>query len=365
MRISEINYINFRNLKDNNLKFHRKFNLFLGKNGQGKTSILEAIYFSATGKSFRTSKNSELIRYGLQKTGAFIAYEDIVSEKSISVKLAGGKKEYSYNRKKVKYDGFHGKVNAVSFIPEDISLIIGAPGIRRSFFDYEIAQSNYEYFNDLKNYTKILKLRNKYLKEKQYTDPIFEIYQEEFIRLGARILKKRVEYVKNISILLNLNYRKLFDEKKELSLRYSCSLGEVKKASLEELEAGIREKIKENFFREKRYGYSMVGPQKDDFIFLLNEREAKSYASQGEKKSIVFSLKLAEIDMIIKEKRDTPIFIIDDISSYFDSIRKENILNYFNHRDIQLFISSTSDLGIKAKKFFIEKGDIHDGDKEC
>jgi len=363
LRISEINYINFRNLKDNNLKFHRKFNLFLGKNGQGKTSILEAIYFSATGKSFRTSKNSELIKHGLHKAGAFIAYEDMISEKSISVKISGRKKEYSYNRKKVKYDEFHGKVNSVSFIPEDISLIIGAPGIRRSFFDYEIAQSNYEYFTDLKNYAKILKLRNKYLKEKQYTDPIFEIYQEEFIKLGARILKKRFEYVKNISIILNLNYRKLFDDKKELNLEYSCFLGDAKKADVGELEERIRKKIHENFSREKRYGYSMVGPQKDDFLFLLNKREAKSYASQGEKKSIVFSLKLAEIDMIIKETRETPIFIIDDISSYFDSIRKENILNYFNHRDIQLFISSTSDLGIESKKFVIEKGDIYEGDK--
>lgn len=362
MRISEINYVNFRNLRDNNLKFHKKFNLFLGKNGQGKTSILEAIYFSATGKSFRTSKNAELIKYGLSKTGAFIAYEDIVSEKSISVKLTSGKKEYSYNRKRVKYDEFHGKVNAVSFIPEDISLIVGAPGVRRSFFDYEIAQSSYEYFSDLKNYTKLLKLRNKYLKEGHYKDPIFDIYQEEFIKMGARILKKRMEYVKNISILLNLNYRKLFDEKKELSLKYSCFLGDIRKQTLEELEEGIRRKIKENFSREKRFGYSMVGPQKDDFIFLLNEREARSFASQGEKKSIVFSLKLAEIDMIIKEKRDTPIFIIDDISSYFDSLRKENILNYFNHRDIQLFISSTSDLGIKSKQFVIEKGDIHEGD---
>ena len=362
MRISEINYINFRNLKDNNLKFHRKFNLFLGKNGQGKTSILEAIYFSATGKSFRTPRNAELIKYGLHKTGAFIAYEDIISEKSVSVKVTGGKKEYSYNRKKVKYDEFHGKVNSVSFIPEDISLIIGAPGIRRSFFDYEIAQSNYEYFTDLKNYTKILKLRNKYLKEKQHNDPMFDIYQEEFIKLGARILKKRFEYVKNISILLNLNYRKLFDDKKELNLEYNSFVGDIKKAELKDIELGIREKIKKEFFREKRYGYSMVGPQKDDFLFLLNKREAKSYASQGEKKSIIFSLKLAEIDMIIKEKRDTPIFIIDDISSYFDSIRKENILNYFNHRDIQLFISSTSDLGIKSKKFVIEKGDIYEGD---
>ncbi len=361
MYISEINYVNFRNLIDKNLKFNRKFNLFYGKNGQGKTSILEGIYFSITGKSFRTSKNNEIIKHGLKKAGVFIAYEDIISSKSISVKL-GMKKEYSYNRKRVKYDEFHGKVNVVSFIPEDIDLIVGTPSIRRSFFDYEIAQSNHEYFLNLKDYSKLLKFRNKYLKEGLYNDSVFEIYQEQFIKVAAKIIKKRIEYIKNISILLNLNYRKLFDDKKELRLEYKTSLGNLKKSSLDEIEDAIRGDIKSKFSREKRYGYSLVGPQKDDFQFLLNEVEAKSYSSQGEKKSIIFSLKLAEIDILLKERKETPIFIIDDISSYFDSIRKSSILDYFNRREIQLFISSTSDLDIESKNFIVEKGDVYEQD---
>ena len=362
MKILEINYINFRNLSDRNIKFSPKINLFLGKNGQGKTSIIEAVYFGATGKSFRTSKNTDMIKYGKIKTGCFLEYEDKISDKNISVKIDSSKKEYRLNKKRVPYDEYYGQVNVVSFIPEDIELIVGAPGVRRKFFDSEIAQSSHEYFQNLKQYTKLLKIRNKYLKNREHKDPMFSIYEDEFVKYGAKVIKKRVEYVKNISIILNLNYRKLFDSRKELNLVYESSLGDLKKCSCEDIEQKIREEIKKEFEKEIRYGYSMTGPQKDDFLFLLDKREAKSFSSQGEKKSIIFSLKLSEIDMVLKEKRENPVFLIDDVSSYFDSVRKESIINYLNKRDIQVIITSTDTLGIESKNFFVEKGEVYERD---
>ena len=189
---------------------------------------------------------------------------------------------------------------------------------------------------------------------------MFQIYQDEFIKYGAKLIKKRIEYVKNISIILNLNYRKLFDNKKELSLKYNSFLGDIKNIDINHLEELFRQKIKDEFFREIRYGYSNVGPQKDDFLFLLDEKEAKSFSSQGEKKSIIFSLKLSEIDMILKEKRENPVFLIDDVSSYFDSIRKENILDYLKKRDIQVIITSTEKMEIGAKIFFVKSGEIYE-----
>ncbi len=361
MRILEISYVNFRNLEDRNICFSSRFNLFIGKNGQGKTSILEAIYFSATGKSFRTSKNIELIKHTKDKAGSYIRYEDNVSSKTLSVKMDKKIKEYKFNGKKVKFDEFYGKVNIITFIPEDIELIVGAPSFRRSFFDAEISQTNYEYFQNLKEYTKLLKIRNKYLKEKDIRNEMYQIYEDRFINLAGKIILKRVEYLKNISIILNLNYRKLFDEKKELELRYDCFIEELKGVTLSQLEERIKSKIEKVKYQELKYGYSLVGPQRDDFKFLLNGKEAKSFSSQGEKKSIVFSLKLSEIDMVLKERREPPVFIIDDISSYFDSIRKESIMNYLKKRDIQVFISSTSDINVDSKQFYIEKGEIWDG----
>ncbi len=358
MEILEINYINFRNLIDGSVKFFPKLNLFFGKNGQGKTSLLEAVYFNATGKSFRTSKANEMMKYGVKRTGVYIVYRDNIGEKTLTVKFNDNKKEYYYNNKKVPYDEFYGKLNVVTYIPEDIVLITGSPSIRRTFFDGEIAQTNSEYFQDLKNYNKLLKIRNKYLKEERTKDTEYLVYEDEFIKYGAKVIEKRLEYVRKISIILNLNYRKLFDNKKELSLSYECHLGNIKKLSLKEIEKLLREKIKKNFSQEKRYGFSLCGPQKDDFLFILNGHEAKSTASQGEKKSIIFSLKLSEIDMVIREKKENPVLIIDDISSYFDSNRKESILNYLEKRNIQVLVSSTGDLGIDSNDFYVEGGEI-------
>lgn len=358
MEILEINYINFRNLIDGSVKFFPKLNLFFGKNGQGKTSLLEAVYFNATGKSFRTSKANEMMKYGVKRTGVYIVYRDNIGEKTLTVKFNDSKKEYYYNNKKVPYDEFYGKLNVVTYIPEDIVLITGSPSIRRTFFDGEIAQTNSEYFQDLKNYNKLLKIRNKYLKEERTKDTEYLVYEDEFIKYGAKVIEKRLEYVQKISIILNLNYRKLFDNKKELSLSYECHLGNIKKLSLKEIEKLLREKIKKNFSQEKRYGFSLCGPQKDDFLFILNGHEAKSTASQGEKKSIIFSLKLSEIDMVIREKKENPVLIIDDISSYFDSNRKESILNYLEKRNIQVLVSSTGDLGIDSNDFYVEGGEI-------
>ena len=358
MEILEINYINFRNLIDGSVKFFPKLNLFFGKNGQGKTSLLEAVYFNATGKSFRTSKANEMMKYGVKRTGVYIVYRDNIGEKTLTVKFNDNKKEYYYNNKKVPYDEFYGKLNVVTYIPEDIVLITGSPSIRRTFFDGVIAQTNSEYFQDLKNYNKLLKIRNKYLKEERTKDTEYLVYEDEFIKYGAKVIEKRLEYVQKISIILNLNYRKLFDNKKELSLSYECHLGNIKKLSLKEIEKLLREKIKKNFSQEKRYGFSLCGPQKDDFLFILNGHEAKSTASQGEKKSIIFSLKLSEIDMVIREKKENPVLIIDDISSYFDSNRKESILNYLEKRNIQVLVSSTGDLGIDSNDFYVEGGEI-------
>jgi DNA replication and repair protein RecF len=358
LEILEINYINFRNLIDGSVKFFPKLNLFFGKNGQGKTSLLEAVYFNATGKSFRTSKANEMMKYGVKRTGVYIVYRDNIGEKTLTVKFNDNKKEYYYNNKKVPYDEFYGKLNVVTYIPEDIVLITGSPSIRRTFFDGEIAQTNSEYFQDLKNYNKLLKIRNKYLKEERTKDTEYLVYEDEFIKYGAKVIEKRLEYVQKISIILNLNYRKLFDNKKELSLSYECHLGNIKKLSLKEIEKLLREKIKKNFSQEKRYGFSLCGPQKDDFLFILNGHEAKSTASQGEKKSIIFSLKLSEIDMVIREKKENPVLIIDDISSYFDSNRKESILNYLEKRNIQVLVSSTGDLGIDSNDFYVEGGEI-------
>ena len=158
-------------------------------------------------------------------------------------------------------------------------------------------------------------------------------------------------------------YRKYIEKDAALERRFQPIL--VNEPSVEDtisILRGLKEKFemlcKRKSEREKFLGYSLLGPQKDDFIFELNGKNAKAYSSQGEKKSIIFSLKISEIDILIKEKKEYPIFIIDDIASYFDEVRKKSILSYFVNKKIQCFITSTEDLGIEGKKFIVEKGKI-------
>jgi recombinational DNA repair ATPase RecF len=128
----------------------------------------------------------------------------------------------------------------------------------------------------------------------------------------------------------------------------------IKSSIMDSLKKSLEESLK----REIYIGYTTIGPQKDDFMFFLKDKEAKNYSSMGEKRSIVFSMKIAEIDMILKEKKENPLFMIDDITSYFDKNRQESVINYFKKRNIQTFITSTEELNLGETKFYIEKGKI-------
>jgi len=356
--LKKSNFFNFRNIKDITLEFDKGINLFYGKNGQGKTNLLEGIYFNATGKSFRTNTISEMIKYSKTNMRVYSNFEDTINEKDIGINILNKKKEYYYNKKKISFDDYFGKLTVISFIPEDIEIIIGAPSLRRVFFDYEISQIKPEYYYKLKQFNKVLKVRNRLLKEKKSDDELFLIYTEQFIELSAFIIKERIEFTKSISVLLNLNYRKLFDMNSELKLEYKSSLKNLISLTEVDLKELMKEEIKKVNKKEKIYGYSLIGPQRDDYLFFLNERNAKHFSSQGEKKSVVFSLKISEIDLIVKNRKEYPLFLLDDISSYFDSIRKESIIDYFERKKIQTIMSSTEKVSFKANSFYVEEGMI-------
>ena len=359
MYLNQISYSNFRCLEDKKIDLDRNFNLIYGKNGQGKTSFIESVHFLATGKSFRTKKIKEIFRYNRNRVTVFGKYtgkNDI--ENTVAVDINEDRKDFYFNRNKSRYIDYVGLINIISFIPEDIELIVGNPGVRRNFFNYEISQAKKEYLRTIVEFEKILRTRNRLIKEKKIEEEIYEIYNEKFIEVGTDIVIYRREFIKNISILLNLNYRKLFDQKSELKLKYDSFLGEIEKKSRDELKEKFLEQCRKKKEREKLTGYSLLGPQKDDFIFELNGKNSKAYSSQGEKKSIIFALKVSEIDMLVKEKNEYPIFIMDDIASYFDEIRKKSILEYFVNRKIQCFITSTEDMDIKGKKIILDKGKV-------
>lgn len=360
MYLSGINYFNIRNLISGKFYFDKKINFFYGKNGQGKTSFIEALYFGITSKSFRTLNIKNILKYNTETAAVFLEYCENNICKNIALNYKNGKKEYYYNKKKVSYDEFFGKVNVISFIPDDINMIIDSPSVRRSFFNYEISQANFIYYKKLKDFETILKTRNKYIKEKKIKNDIFKIYNEKYIEISCEIMLDRREYIKKISILLNLNYRRLFDSNTELKLRYDTSIGDIQKYNEVELKKHFETLLNNALDKDLHYGFSTIGPQKDDFIFLLSDKESKNFSSEGEKRSVIFALKVAEIDMIIKEKKEYPIFLIDDITSYFDKERQKKVIDYLKKRDIQVFITSTEKIDVESKFFQVKEGIIYE-----
>ncbi|WP_068268418.1 DNA replication/repair protein RecF [Caviibacter abscessus] len=357
MYLEELMTQNYRMLKSEKIKFDKKMNLIYGKNAQGKTSIIEAIYFIATGKSFRTKKNIDQIKHQEKRMLIFAK----TNKGTYSLEFKNDKRNFYIDKNLVKYTDYIGEILCVYFIPEDIEIITGSPVIRRKFFNYEISQVDRFYLRKIINFQKVLKVRNNLLKEKDIQNSIFEIYEDKFIDLAVDIILLRNEYISQISEILQKKYNELFDKEKKVEIRYESFYTLKENQTREEIKKEIKEMILKKRQMELNYGYSQIGPQKDEYSFYIDNQRAKSFASQGEKKSIIFALKLSQIEYIQNMKDESPIFLIDDVASYFDEIRKNNILQYFFKNDIQCFLTSTQKFNINVeemKEFEINEGEI-------
>lgn len=360
MKVLSIKWNDIRNLKKKEVFFSSPIQIFFGKNGQGKTSILEAIYFAGTGLSFRTKHISEMIHYTHNTLSCSIEYEDQFSKKSLQVSIENDKKNFFFLGKKISQMEFYGNLNIIFYIPEDVMLINGSPSFRRLFIDREISQADSFYLYQLKKFAHLLKIKNKYLKEKLYKNEEYAIYEKEFVECGSYLIEQRQKYIRNISNIMKEIYSTLFDSEKKLKVSYKTFFHAETISSLSQIQEEFWKEIERKREKEIQYGFSMVGPHKDDFIFLLEEEDAKLYASQGEKKSIIFSLKLSEIDILSKQKKELPIVLIDDISSYFDRQRCDSVLKYLQEKKVQVFITTTETLNIDATCYKIEKGEVYE-----
>lgn len=349
MHVKEIVLNKFRNIKNCKIEFDEKFNVIYGDNAQGKTSLIEAIYYVSTGKSFRTRKILEQIRENEKEMTVFSK----TNVGTFSVQLSREKKSFYISKSKVRYKEYIGKTLVISFSPEDISLIMDAPENRRRFFNYEISQINPEYLILLIEFQKVIKIRNKLIKENMMETDIFKIYNEKFIQISKKIYFHRKKYINELNEYINRKYREIFDNK-NLGLHYE------KSCNYEELDRVLETKKE----KEKNLGFTLYGPHKDEFSFILNGKKVKSFASQGEKKSVIFSLKLAQIEYIIEKINEKPVVLLDDISAYFDEIRKDSLIGYLSKKNIQCFFTSTNKLNIQAKFFYVKDGEIIENKKD-
>ena len=374
MRIKSLKLLYFRNYLSMNIETHPSLNVLVGNNANGKTNIIESIFCLALGKSYRTKSDSECIMFGETAT----AMSCVVSKnnKNLDIMLGinnKGKSAKIAGVKKTKLTDFVGELNVVLFSPEDLQIVKGSPALRREFINREFYQFSRIYHKYNLMYQHLLKQRNSYLKDmrKNPKDEMALTYLEtltsQLAKVALYITKEIVSFVQDISKLTYKNMLNISNGQETLKIRYKSSVLEALNIKDTEDEAFTEENLT-NIIMRKSFddimrGSTKIGPQHDDLEFYINDLDAKMYASQGQQRSIVLSLKLAEINYL-KDKTGTyPVLLLDDVLSELDKNRQLKLLDAINE-NVQTFITTPSisdikeDLLKKAKVFKIESGNI-------
>lgn len=361
---------NYRNLSKIETHFDPNINIFIGKNAQGKTNLLEAIYFLALTRSHRTNSDRELIKFGDE----FANLSGRVHKSQLDLDLRvlitkKGKKVWINRVEQSKLSKYVGQMNAILFSPEDLELIKGAPALRRRFMDQEFGQVNSEYLYFASKYRQVLLQRNNYLKQLmkgQTKDQVFlDVLSDQLAGIAAEIIYRRFKFLKYLSSAASDAYEHISLGSEKLSIVYRPSVSAI--AAADDPEA-IYHKLLTNFHKIKemeiRKGTTLVGPHRDDIVFKLDDKNAHLYASQGQQRSIALSIKLAEIQLVHHLTNEFPLLLLDDVMSELDHGRQSALLNYI-HGKTQTFITTTDLEGIsweiikQPKIYHIDSGKIY------
>ena len=374
MKIKSLKLLYFRNYLSTNIDAHPSLNVLVGNNANGKTNIIESIFCLALGKSYRTKSDSECIMFGETAT----AMSCVVSKnnKNLDIMLGinnKGKSAKIAGVKKTKLTDFVGELNVVLFSPEDLQIVKGSPALRREFINREFYQFSRIYHKYNLMYQHLLKQRNSYLKDmrKNPKDEMALTYLEtltsQLAKVALYITKERVSFVQDISKLTYENMLNISNGQETLKIRYKSSVLEALNIKDTDDEAFTEENLTNVIMRKSfddiMRGSTKIGPQHDDLEFYINDLDAKMFASQGQQRSIVLSLKLAEINYLKNKTGTYPVLLLDDVLSELDKNRQLKLLDAINE-NVQTFITTPSisdikeDLLKKAKVFKIENGNI-------
>lgn len=367
LHLSESELISFRNYEKLNLSWSKHANILLGMNAQGKTNLLESIYFLTLAKSHRTSSDKEMIRFG----DSFA----IVRGKSVSrlgntllemILYEKGKKGKINGIEQTRLSDYIGTINVVMFSPDDLELIKGGPQVRRKFLDMEIGQVSPAYLYYLNRYNKILMQRNQGLKEisaKRFDPSLLAALNEQLAQYAPKVWHKRLTYLQKLSEWAREIHLRITGGKENLSLEYQGSIPVDPEMDEERLAVDFLSLLEKKADKDLERGYTIYGPHRDDLLILIDGKEVQKFGSQGQQRTAALSLKLAEIELIHEEIGDYPILLLDDVFSELDADRQTHLLSGFWDQ-CQTFITTTSvelipeSLLNKASLYQIQEGTV-------
>lgn len=344
MKITGVRLFNFRNYKNMELNFHNMIHIFYGNNGQGKTNLLESLYIAGIGKTYRGIADRELIRWEQEEGSIIVRFLRNHVEQQVKIILSRvSSKQLWINETKTIGREFFGSIPEILFSPDDLQLIKGAPSLRRKFMDMELSQVNRMYYRCLLQYNHILAQRNALLKEVRYDKNIsFAEWDTQLAVLAADMVKKRLEMLKKINVLADKIHKELTQGKESLHVYYKQPYNQERHTVILQASQYAR-LLQENIAADSYKNATSIGPHRDDFTFCIEGKEAKKYASQGQQRTAILSLKLAELEFVYSEIGEYPILLLDDVMSELDLLRRKQLLQ-FVHQRIQTFITTTDPL---------------------
>lgn len=353
MYIKEIEYSNFRNLIDNKISFNEYVNIFVGKNGQGKTNLLESIYLISLTKSFKTNRLNNIIAF---EKDYFNIKSNLIKNNysyDLNFSYVNNKKNILINNNSInKFKDIIGLLNVILFVPEDMMLLKSSPSNRRRLMDIELSKIYPNYLISLSSYLKILKQRNILLKDINLDKDLISVYDEQLIKYGLIINKYRIDFFNDVVVLMQEIYQEISNSNDFISIEYLSNINK-KNTYLDNMKISLE--------RDLVFKQTHIGIHRDDFIILINNKEAASFASQGEQRTIILSLKLALIKYVKNKTGEYPILLLDDVMSELDDFRQYNLMKILNNK-VQTFITTTSlnninnEFMINRKVFSIDNG---------
>lgn len=353
MLLKKLKLVDFRNYSEFEEEFKELKIIIIGQNAQGKSNILEGINLLATSKSDRAERDSDLVHWGKDFTLIFADIEKKDGLIKIAMQInSSGRRKLKINDvpKRAPQADLLGNFFAVMFSCDDLYLIKGSPSVRRSWLDSVLFQLDPKYHKILHDYQKSVSQKNALLKSARENDiPRKElrnqtdIWNEQIINFGTEIIYSRLEFVREINPYSSEFLNNLSMKSEELTLKYLCILNKHSE-NLVSNKIGIKNLFKNvlesSFEEECARGQSLIGPHRDDLQFELNGREAKSFASQGQQRSIILSLKLGEVQVIEKRKNEMPVLLLDDVFAELDEKRQDFLLHNLPE-NIQIFLTTT------------------------
>lgn len=341
MYLEQLQLTNYRNYQHLDVDFSPGVNVLLGANAQGKTNLLEAIYVLALTKSHRTHNEKDFINWQaafakisgtVQKSSGQVPLELLIGKKGKSAKIN--------HLEQAKLSQYVGQLNVILFAPEDLSLVKGAPAVRRRFIDMEFGQMSPRYLYNVSQYKQVLRQRNQYLKQLKYhqaDDQVFlGVLSDQLAQYGSAIIAQRQDFLTKLEGWAQTLHRDISKGQEKLTFAYVQHL---------KGQASLKQALQADTAHEIEQGTTLVGPHRDDVRFLVNGKNVQTFGSQGQQRTTALAVKLAEIDLMKVQTGEYPILLLDDVLSELDDARQTHLLKALQHK-VQTFLTTTSLSGV-------------------